>query len=172
MNKPHIWHPHDVRRSPEINRKCSTRFRKCPKWPKINASKRLYSHFPYQAPKWMHFGWFGRMKLSSNINDWFIQYCGSFFALKQRCGSICAPLLSFKTFQCNSYLFWSLDGGLPYATYSVKDEAFFAKGVHKSVIKYYPVAKEAWDDCGKSFIFNGAHSKILQQLETLQGYMS
>lgn len=45
----------------------------------------------------------------------------------ERCGSIVAPFLSFKTFQYTSYLFWSLDGGLPYASYSVKDEYFLQK---------------------------------------------
>lgn len=34
------------------------------------------------------------------------------------------------------------------------------------------LAKEAWNGCGNSCVFNGACSRILQQLETFQGYMS
>ena len=57
-------------------------------------------------------------------------------------GTVFAPLLSFKTSQCNPYQFQSLDGGLTHAMSSVKDgKEFFSVVVHKSITKNYPVAE-------------------------------
>lgn len=55
----------------------------------------------------------------------FLCHEGSFAASRERWGTVFAPSLSFKTSQHNLYLPQSLDGGLAYATYSVKKKRWF-----------------------------------------------
>lgn len=68
-----------------------------------------------------------------------------------------------------------MDGGLTRATSSVKDgKEFFCQSSSQIYHEELPssrvsLAKEAWDGCGKSCIFNGARSGILQQLEAFPG---